>query len=209
MAWRASSYWLLLPALFVASGSSGCGGGSEPITIPSFNASGAAAEAVKLCDANGNGAIEGAELLKCPSLQAALPRIDQDGNGQLTADEIRERIASYNSHGIGLTSLNCSVTFNGQPLAGAIVTLVPEEFLGSVISEATGTTDGMGFVSPRKAGSEYPAMQIGLYKIRVSTAAEGASETIPANYNTETTLGIEVAPDSPETERVFRLDLRG
>jgi hypothetical protein len=201
---------LIAPFALAASlvGCVGCGGTSESVVIPSFSAGSAGSQAVKLCDANGNETIDGAEFSKCPSLVVALPRIDQDGNGKLTAAEIRDRVATYSSHGIGLMQLKCVVTLNGQPLANAKVTLVPEEFLGKSIEEATGTTDGSGHVSLRKTGSEYPAVQPGLYRVRVSVMPDGGAETIPAQYNVETVLGVEVAPDVPELERGFKLDLK-
>jgi hypothetical protein len=198
---------LALAATFLC-GCGGCRGGHEAIVIPSFNAASAGSQAVKLCDANGNGTIEGAELTKCPSLTVALPRMDQDGNGKLNEAEVRDRIATYSAHSLGLMQLKCLVTWNGQPLPNAKVTLIPEKFLGDSITEATGTTDDSGHAWLRKTGSEYPAVQPGLYRVQVSVMPDGGTETVPAQYNAETVLGVEVAPDVPELERGFALQLK-
>jgi hypothetical protein len=40
-------------------------------------------------------------------------------------------------------------------------------------------------------------MHLGLYNVRISKIV-GGKETIPSKYNTETTLGQEVANDVPE-----------
>lgn len=185
----------------------GCGPRAERITVPSFSPSAAATKALQLFDENGNSTIEGSELTNCPALFTALPRIDQDGNGKLTQDEISARIGTYNTFGIGLSSLACVVTLDGQPLAGAHVRFEPEEFMLGSISPAVGVTDESGRVSPRKEGSEYNALQVGMYRIRISRK-EGDAEALPAQFNTESKWGIEVAPDVPGQERGFALELK-
>jgi hypothetical protein len=186
---------------------SGCGKRQERITVPSFSPGSAAGRAVKDYDQNGNGSVDGGELQKCPAFLTALPRIDQDGDGKLTDSEISARIATYNTFGIGLMSRICVITLDGRPLVNANVRFEPESFMLGSISPAVGVTDASGRVSPRKEGSEYPAMQVGMYRIKVSLR-DGETETIPAQFNSETTLGVEIAPDVPEQERGFNLDLK-
>ena len=41
-----------------------------------------------------------------------------------------------------------------------------------------------------------PGVHLGLYKVLVSKVIDG-KETIPAKFNTATTIGIEVAPTAP------------
>ena len=129
------------------------------------------------------------------------------GNGKLTSSEISTRIATYNSLNFGLTAVTCTITLDGQPLANAQVRFEPEEFMLGAISPAVGITDGAGWVAPRKEGSEFPAMQVGMYRIRLSRK-EGDMETIPAQFNTESRFGVEIAPDVPDQERGFTLDLK-
>lgn len=196
---------LLLAALLSATG---CGKRAEQITLPSFSPGAAAAAALKAYDKNGNATIESGELTNCPALQLALPRIDEDGNGKLTEAEISARITTYNTLGANsLMARSWIVTLDGQPLANAQVRLEPEEFMLGSISPAVGVTDNAGRVSPRKEGSEYPSMQVGMYRIKVSRK-QGETETIPAQFNTESRLGIEIAPDVPGQERGLALDLR-
>jgi hypothetical protein len=60
-----------------------------------------------------------------------------------------------------------------------------------------------------RPSSDTPAgLALGLYRIRVSKMVDG-KETIPARYNTETTLGQEVSMDDPAvaSQRV-RYDLK-
>lgn len=196
---------LFLAAVCLATG---CGKRPEKITLPSFSAGAAAAAALKAYDKNANNSVEGSELADCPALQMAIQRIDKDGNGKLTDTEISERIASYNALGANsLMARSFIVTLDGQPLANANVRFEPEEFMLGSIKPAVGVTDATGRVSPRKEGSEYPLMQIGMYKIKISRR-EGETETIPAQFNTETKQGIEIAPDVPDQERGVTLDLR-
>jgi hypothetical protein len=187
--------------------SSGCGKREERISIPSYSPGSVASSALKHYDKSGNGTIEDGELANCPALQMAVPRIDQDGNGKLTDAEISARIATYDTFGVGLMARMCVITLDGQPLANANVRFEPEEFMLGSISPAVGTTDAAGRVSPRKEGSEYPAMQVGMYRIKISRR-EGEAETIPAQFNSESRLGVEIAPDVPNQERGFALDLR-
>lgn len=185
----------------------GCGN-SEGITVPAYSPGSSASKALSLFDENKNGTIEEAELLKCPGLQAALPRMDQDGDGKLTSSEISYRISYYKSQAVGLTAVQCVVLRNGHPLPDAKVTLVPEEFMQDSIQPATGTTDGTGRAGMRKEGLEYPGLQVGLYRVQISLRNEAGMETIPAKYNETTTLGTEVAPDVPDQERGILFDLK-
>ena len=80
---------------------------------------GIARRAMAQFDMNGNGAIEGAELDKCPGLRAAMNRLDRNGTGKITAEMITVRVAAWEKSRLGRMSLECRVTHNGQPLEGA------------------------------------------------------------------------------------------
>ncbi|WP_425616267.1 hypothetical protein NA78x_006210 [Anatilimnocola sp. NA78] len=202
-----NSCWL--GSLFVlACALVGCGPSGPDVSIPSYNSGSAGSQAIKLFDANQNGTIEAAELSACPGVQAALPRIDLDGNGQLTASEIGQRVAYYGSQPIGVMPLVCKVVYNGRPLPNASVTFVPEEFFGGAITSASGTTDANGSVSLQKEGLDFPALQLGMYRVQVSAKNPAGAESIPSQFNTNTTLGAEVAPDAPGQERGLVLELK-
>ena len=99
---------------------------------------------------------------------------------------------------------------DGKPLSGAMVTLEPESFLGNAVKPATGVTvDGTADMSIAEQYRPAPSLwgvYCGLYKVRISKQ-QGGLEAIPSKYNTETTLGCEVALDAPGAANglVFRL----
>jgi hypothetical protein len=193
--------------LFALAFCAGCGN-EEGIFVPAYNPSGSARQALSLFDENKNGSLDGNELLNCPGLQSALPRVDQNGDGQLTSGEISDRIGYYKSRGVALTSVQCVILRNGQPVPNAKVTFVPEEFMKNTLQPATGTTDQTGRTGMKKEGLEFPGIQLGLYRVQVSLPNESGEETLPPQYNEKTTLGAEVASDVPDLERGLVFDLK-
>jgi hypothetical protein len=154
-------------------------------------------------DTDGDGRVAGDELANAPGLRAALSRMDKDNDNAITADEVTARIHQWQASPIGLTSFGFTLTMDGHPLDDATVTLVPEEFLGDDIKAAVATTDLFGTGGPsipkadRPDPTTPPGVAIGLYKVKISKLI-GGKETIPPQYNEQTTLGQEVAPDVPE-----------
>ena len=177
----------------------GCGGPSA-VPTPKFDPEGAAAKALELHDANGDGSIDSEELESAPALKAALKTLDADKDGKVSEGEIVDRVEAWDRSQIGATLFDCTVLLNGQPLDGAKVTFEPAEFLGDVVKEAVSTTNIMGRASPKipkekRPTSDFPpGMQAGVYVVRVSKTVDG-KEVIPAKYNTESILGQEVAKD--------------
>jgi hypothetical protein len=153
-------------------------------------------------DTNGDGKVAGDELEKAPALKAALPRLDTDNDGGVSADEVAARVKAWKDMQSGMTGVRMQFTMDGQPLAGATVTLEPESFLGEEVKAASGTTTQFGDVSPSIPKEQRPdptlpgGAHFGLYKVRVSKMV-GGKETIPSRYNTQTTLGQEVSYDDP------------
>lgn len=180
----------------------GCRQGPGVIRPPDVSASRAGKLAMEEYDANGDGFVDGEELEAAPGLKAALANLDQDGDGRVSADEVAQRVRSWQSTRTGLTSIGCLVELDGRPLVGAEVVFEPESFLGDEFHTAVGTTNRMGFASPlvpkenRPTPETPPGLPLGLYKVRISKVVNGA-EQIPARYNTETTLGQQVAFDDP------------
>lgn len=182
-----------------ALGCSGKPGRLEPPAIPSD----AGQQAVTKYDANGNGAIDGDELGKVPALKASLKRVDANGDGQVTPEEITARIDAWRKSRVALTRVTATVRRDGRPLSDAVVTLAPESFLGDAVKAARGTTDNSGSThleisrSPDESG-----VQLGFYRIEVSKQGADGQEQIPARYNAETELGVEVTRDDPSSERI-------
>ena len=94
---------------------------------------------------------------------------------------------------------------NGKPLAGAEVKFVPETFLGDDIKTASGKTNQAGMARLSVATTsraDPPGVAFGLYRVEITKPGDN----IPAKYNTETTLGQEVALDAPNIQNI-RFDL--
>jgi hypothetical protein len=178
----------------------GCRQGPAAIRPPDIDAYQAGELAMKEYDTDGNGAVDGDELERAPSLKAALATLDQDSDGRVTADEVAARVGAWQEFRKGLTSIMCRVLIDGRPLAGAQVTFEPESFLGDEMRTAVGETNRFGMVSPiipkeeRPTPDTPPGLPFGLYKVRISKVV-GGSEQIPARYNVETVLAQQVSFD--------------
>jgi hypothetical protein len=79
--------------------------------------------------------------------------------------------------------------------------LEPEKFLGSGVKPASGVTDRDGSAALKAEGQDLPGVQFGFYRVRISKKDGQGRETLPARYNTQTTLGCEIAPDDPRNKR--------
>ena len=141
-------------------------------------------------DSNSDGQLSTTELNAAPGLKYSLEELDTNGDSQLSREEIVTRITLYRDLDVGLTQFICLVTLDRRPLADAEVRIVPESFIGDVIEPATGKSYGNGKVRLDVGGQPAPTVRIGMYRVEVTSP----STQIPARYNTQTTLGIEVAP---------------
>jgi len=175
---------LLLPLL-----GWGCG---QRIGAPRLNVSSISERALNEYDTNKDGFLDTKELERCPGLKSCLTRFDHDKDGRLSKTELEEGLAEFTVSGAGLTEVLCKVTFDGKPLAGASVTLEPEAFMGDSIKSAKGTTDEQGTARMQADGSSVPGCNLGIYRVRISLTNDKGQEGLPARYNTETQLGIEV-----------------
>jgi len=188
----------------------GCTRAPKRIVPPGISASAAGKGAMAEYDTDGDGAVAGDELEKAPSLKAALGNLDSNQDGRVTADEVQARVEAWQESRIGIMSLGCRVTLDGNPLTGANVTFEPEKFLGDEVHAASGTTDqsGSAYLTIAEEHRQDPAIagaQCGLYKVRIT--AGGGEQMIPAQYNTKTTLGAEVAQDAPWQQTGLQFDL--
>jgi hypothetical protein len=195
----------LLVSLAVLAGCSG-----SPVSAPGFSPGGAAGQAVAEFDTNGDGALDATELERCPGLQAAGPRADSDGDGKLTKAELTARFKSYSGDEMLVTTFPCRVLLDGQPLAAAQVTLVPEAFMGSAYQSATAATAEGGntvLSAPEVQAKGFSGVYCGIYRIEISRRNSAGVETLPAKYNSQTTLGQEIAPDVQDLERGVTIEL--
>jgi hypothetical protein len=147
--------------------------------------------ALREFDRNSNGTIEGAELDACPGLKSAFAGIDKDRDGALSRDELVERFSAYQA--AGTLSVPITVTLDGSPLADATLTFTPEPCMGGSVKAATARSAENGAVGSYEiAGTGYAGLHAGLYRVTVSRLDASGTETIPARYNAQSTLGCEV-----------------
>ncbi len=184
----------------------GCSRRPSRVHPPSIDPGSAGRDAMSQYDLDGDGKVSGAELDQAPSLKAALERLDTDGDGAVSASEIAARVRAWQESKVGRMTAVITVLAGGRPLEGATVTLDPEDFLGSNIQPATGTTDASGMVMPsiEVSGDDPPGVAPGFYLVRITK--DGMN--IPPMYNTETVLGLELAQDVAELDEGISFDLR-
>jgi hypothetical protein len=156
-----------------------------------------------------NGAIEGEELDKVPALKTTLKRVDKDGDGKVTAEEIQQRVESWRASKTALMRFVVTVERNGQPIEGATVTFIPESFLGESLKTAKGVTRGSGSAAIEiSRDPDESGIQLGYYRIEVTKPDASGKESIPARFNTETELGAEICRDDPNAD-MLTLKLTG
>jgi hypothetical protein len=198
----AGGMWAVGVAMLLLAGCSG-----KPSRVhPDAIAGDAPQKAMKLYDTDHDGFIDGAELDKVPGLKAALKQVDTNGDGKISAEEIAARIKVWKDSKIGRTTLPVPVKHNGMPLVGAKVRLVPESFLGTGLQTGEGITNerGVAIVSAQRNAGDTPGLSPGFYRVEITK--EG--DTIPAKYNTATTLGLEVGAANHDTISAIHFDLQ-
>ena len=178
---RASGRVLLASfAIFAA----GCGGPAvSSIGALEANPQSAADEALKLYDANSDGALDASELKKSPALASATARIDADGDGKMTLEEIASRFEKYQSLSTHIPG-EVYIADGKRWAAGAEVTFEPAPFMGSQVPTYTGVTGDNG-VARMTSTPKTPGFVVGFYEVRVKKSD-----------GTEVSKGCEIADDS-------------
>jgi hypothetical protein len=188
-------------------GLSGCGAGSPPRVYADRPDSHAAERAIELYDVNKDGYLDAKELEKVPGLKAAMQQVDADRDGKISSAEINARIRSWADSKLGRMGVSCIVTRHGQPLRGATIKFVPETFLGGDLKPAEGTTDSNGIA---RLVTTAPGLSVrgvcpGFYRVEITKSGE----SIPAQYNSETQLGQEIAMGAARLDNgVAKFDLK-
>jgi len=189
-AWALVGIWIL--------SQSGCS--SRAPLKPELSPTESAAKALEEYDEDSSGSISEEEAEKAPGLLAAFGKIDSDGDGEVTADEIEKRIIYYQTSTSWVINGTCKVRYKGRPLEGADVVFEPESFLGESFQPCSGVTDERGevFITRQADPEAVRGIYLGFYRVRISKAKANGKEMIPAKYNEETTLGFEANNDVPE-----------
>lgn len=168
----------------------GCDG--QAVKRPTVDPAAAAEQAIAAYDADGDGAISKDEAKK--SALSPDRGWDQDGDGSIDQAEIENRLTTYDAMKPGLQlNITCRVLKKRKPLEGAEVVYEPEAFLGEAIPPARGITGPGGnadIVSDEISDPSLRGVHTGLYLVRITHP----TEEIPAKYNTETELFVELSP---------------
>lgn len=177
----------------------GCGDGGESFPEVKLDPAEIAAAVMAEYDANTDGELSKSELKKCKGLEMMtvgqsmlLPelRLDKDENGKISEEEFTQKFAEcFNDLRQGYS---CTVVYRGQPLEGATVTLVPEPFMGSTVSQASGETDSQGNCSVSSDDGLSGAVP-GIYRVEITHP----DVKIPAKFNTASKISIALDPTNP------------
>jgi len=177
----------------------GCSSGPPALRAPYLDPDSAAEDAIELYDKDGDELLSLAELEACPGILASISAYDKNGDQQVSAEEISQRLQRFVDSKVAVGRLIVSVLLDQSPLEGATVRFIPENYLGDEIKPAEGQTNGSGTAAMGVAKEELPESQkelvgvhFGTYRVEITHP----SVSIPAKYNTETTLGFEPAPAS-------------
>lgn len=200
---RLASHWFAVVALAL---SWGCSGALPPVKPPSIDVEAAADGAIAEFDADGDGAISKDEA--CTGMSSLWPRYDQDADGVATRDELKARFEKWTSGDTGMMNLRAEVKYRGQPLDGAVISMTPYEFLGENVLAAEGQTDTYGYAFmaipkdrlPKSQQLNY-GMQVGLYRVSITHP----DRNLPARYNDETELSVDLSPSEANTGVRFLL----
>ncbi|MDZ4782518.1 MAG: hypothetical protein SGJ19_19905 [Planctomycetia bacterium] len=171
---------------------SGCLGSPAPPPMPSFDPAGSAAAALEQYDANQDGKLDAGDLAKCPALAISLAELDTNGDKALDTGEIAARIQSYAEGGVARKMFTAQLLLDGRPLDAAEVKFIPEKFMLGAVVEGTGTSNDSGGVTMTSPGADPPGIGVGFYRVEVSKKDTSGKETVPAKFNTESSVGIEV-----------------
>ena len=197
-AWIGKPLVLILGVLFCGTIVS-CSRLPGRIPMPKLDPTAASQAAIEQYDTDGDGSLGDDELASCPPLKNSLATLDQDGNGQIEGSEIERRLAHWIEADQALMVIPYEVSFRGQLLEGATLTFIPEPFLGSAFTPASGVTDQYGVASVIHEPEDRPdpdfpqGIRVGFYRIEVTKEVNG-KEVLPKKYNTESILGQEIAP---------------
>lgn len=170
----------------------GCSSTPPAPRLPSYDPAGSAAKAFELYDANQDGKLDGKELDQCASLAFALVELDVNNDRAIDIAELTSRLQTYVDVGVARKVFSAQLTLDDAPLGEAEVRLIPEEFMLGVVGEGVGVADALGMVMVSIPEVDPPGVNVGFYRVQVSKKDASGQETVPAKFNAQTTLGVEV-----------------
>jgi len=194
------------PILLLLVSAVGCSRGPGALRPPKVDIDDAAEAAISEFDQNSDGKLSKEEWSNSGALMAVVDHYDGNKDGSLDSDEIRAGLQNWQDRAVGPRPVPFVVQLDKVPLAGATVRLVPATFMGDQFKPATAEAGvgGAGHLAmseadrPKNAPANMALVQPGLYSIEITHP----SKKIPAKYNTQTTLGIEVHSGNPGPQGV-------
>jgi hypothetical protein len=166
-----------------------------------------AVQAMEMYDKDRDSRIDDQEVEQSPGLKIAFQRVDKNGDGAISQEEIEERINYYKTAKTTIVSGETQVKINNRPLEGATVTFEPESFLGSSFTTCSGVTNEFGIAHVTGHDATFPGIYLGFYRVKISKDVNGR-EFVPGKYNIETQLGYEAADDIPLQSTAIKFDLK-
>ncbi len=186
---------------------SGCGQGRPARVIaPAIGVEAVTSAVFTAADADGNGRLEGGELVTVPAIATAAAAFDTDGDKAVSRQELSQWLDDVSRSKVAITAFETIVRHRGRPLANASVKLVPEPFMGGKVKAAEGTTDADGLARVTIPGGKYPGVNCGIYRVEI-TGNGNDGRSLPARYNAASTLGVAVGGPLPE-QGIAVFDLR-
>lgn len=190
--WDARSWtviWAWASYLLLVVGLTGCSGKSAVSQLRDGTPPEAAAKVMELYDRDRDGKLMAAELAASPGLTEGLSRIDANKDGAVDLTEMTARFTAQDELS-DVVAMQVTVTSNGTPLDGAVVTMTPDPCMGEGKQAYEGTTVN-GSVTPMGAVSPMPT-PVGYYTLHIVHAATGV----------DLKRGHEVADDAPSPNRL-------
>ena len=193
--------YLVVPGFSATILASGCSSRPAPIPVVDVDPSAASRRAIEIYDRDADGMLSLSELEAVPGILKHVDRYDSNGDGQVSASEIASRIRVWEQQRMGVRGLAVRVALDQKPLAGARIELIPEEYLGPNCKPAQGVTNERGVARVTIAAEDLPpqfverkirGVQGGVYRIKVTHS----QRKIPVRYNSDSTLGEEIATDT-------------
>lgn len=187
----------LAVALLVGS-LAGCSSRPARVPAPRINPAAIVEAVFSQADADGDGILRAAEQQTVPAIAAAASRLDADGDGGVGREELLTWLEAVRDSRVAINPLEVIATHRGRPLAGAVVRLVPEPFMGGEVKAAEGTTDADGVAAMTIPDAQYSGVNCGLYRVEISgTGNDG--KPLRARANSDMRLGVAVGAGIPET----------
>jgi len=174
--------------------------GAPGVAGVSIDAERASQKILDELDTDHDGKLSRGELAAVPSIEGHRAWYDADHDGQISAAELAGGLRVIFDPRVALLSAWCEVTRNGRPLPQARVEFVPIKAIAGAIPAASAVTDEQGVAKlavapedlPSNAPTNLPMIRPGLYLVKVTHP----NISIPARYNSDTTLGKEVSNHS-------------